>query len=423
MPEAQETEWDEVVDGESFGDEVFDDEAVERPFMPPRRPEPPDEATRTADKPVSNTEAIPLFPGSNKSQAKRGKQIKVTKLDPPHHGVKGFIPIGSTELLIAQQWGDGTYTLEILNNKGVALQTLEAHRIAMGYAAPDTDDGDDAPSAVVGLDANDAIRQLNAGHAQERARSAKLHADLLQRTADMASEHTKMVMDSTDKAQAREEKFFEAGQTRTEKFFETILTSTTAAHEREMARTTAENTASLERLRIEQAHKEEMNELRHVQLMEIISGNHKRELEMVEASVVSDEDPGVKMLTEGVKGLKELRLAAEHAGGRKVPGSARQPGRRARRRGLRAGGNSGGEPSAPTREKPKSARSTSGFARDLAALKRECENKGIDFRDLIVDAREQVQEHPGVQPTADGETKPTSGDSNATTEDGVGPPS
>ncbi len=412
---AQEEDQEDWEDVGPFDESVFDDGAVEEPFFPPsrRRPEPPDEATRTADKPLTNKEAIPLFPGSDKSQARKGKQIKVTKLDPPNHGVKGKIPLGSDEEFIAQRWGDGTYTLDVINAKGVSLQQIEAVRIAFGYDCPESDEGEETPTAT-GVDANETIRQLNVSHAQERARSGQLHADLLKRTSELANAHTKMVMDSTDKAAAREEKFFEAGQTRTEKFFETILSSTTAAHEREMARTQTESAATLERIRVDNEHKEAMNEQRHVQLMEIVTGAHKRELEMVEAG--NDEDPGVKMLSEGVKGLKELRLAAQTAGGRRVPRSARQPGRKRLRRGSR----DGGEKPAQTRENRKSSSAAKEYARNLAALKRDCDNKGIDFADLIDDARQQVQEHPGLDREPDNEPDQQSGDKDGPAEDGSG---
>lgn len=300
----------EVIDVDS--DDLEDDEIEESasPFVNLRRQQiERDDAERTADKPLANTEAIPLLPNSNKKQTRIAKELKITKLDPPNHGYKGCVHLGADENYIAQLWGDGTYTIEAVNGKGLVVQSREAVRIATGIKATE-----EAPNKKNDVEL-DALERISISHEKERARADRIYRELMQENAKAARELADNLRRISEETRQRDKDFFQSANSQTQNFFQTILTQMRQDHE-----------ASMSRMREEHKQQVQMTELRNTQMLQMIHAQNAQNNPMMflklfqqgmefAGNMNPDEEPWVKAISHGTQGLKELRLLAQATNG------------------------------------------------------------------------------------------------------------
>ena len=395
-------------DENEFEDVPEDPEDPEEPgspgmrevFLPPYMRRQAGAQTR-AERPLTNQDAIPLLPNANKKTEREAVGIKVFKLDPPNSGFKGEVPLSADQAYIASQWGDGVYTLELFNDKRVTLKKVEGVKIACGYV----------PNAGSER-ASDSIESERLSATQENQREGRLdriHREVLDRTTKLADKHTDLVMQSAERMSTREQSFFTS-------MIESARQS--AAEERERSRQSHDQ----EMERIREQHRMDMERERERNAAMLQQNNPANALELLRQGIElaggmgsgEPTEPWVKAVEHGVTGLKHLRDIAVVSRGRKLIRGGAKP--RALTAGTRGSalanaanaGNGGGKAAtgtAPTSVPSQTPRSqkTREIAREVALVARECDKRGIDFREVLrnaigkVDATEPSDTGPGSE--------------------------
>lgn len=190
------------------------------------------EAEDSEDDEVSNALDVPLFSGAGFANNRAIAKLRLVKLDNPGAGYKGEIPTTSTLETIGQLFGDGVYNIEAVNARGFRLRVLENQRISLGLGP--IDGSRPAPPAVSSPSSVDVDR------VERLARQAAAES------VQQAAAHTRLVMESTQAAAAREREFMSGANAQTQQFFASILAAMTQGHQQQMAMQQASHTHMME---------------------------------------------------------------------------------------------------------------------------------------------------------------------------------
>jgi len=374
----------ELIDDESFDEteeHVFDEETDEgesRGFFGRRS----GGVGNKEDAPLTNSETIPLLPNANKKEAREAVAMKVIKLDNPGAGYKGEVHIGADEDYIANLYGDGIYTVEFINNKKKVIRKREGIKIAIGM-------NNDNPRDT-GPDNKDhlsALRLAHISHNMERKRNSELGAQVTNTVRDLAKQHTDMVVESARAASVRDREFF-GGQTQaTQTFFTSILQQ-------------QQQQSQDARQQSDQAHRQQMeaSERSHNQMLTMMEAMHLRSADQNNPMMLlslfkqgmdmgrdiggDNTEPWERAIKSGVDGLGQLanmqRIASQSEPRSQRTKQIDNPKLSSTR-----------QPNPATVPAPNS--SNDKIKAEFLALKAICDKRGVDFENIIKEAREYLE--------------------------------
>lgn len=214
------------------------------------------------DAPIANADGIPLFEDADKRGIRTADYIKVFKLDQPHSGYKGQVPLSSTLETIAQLYGNGLYRFDVCNSKHRMMRSKENVRIDIPN--PQLLATDKATGQAPGTNILELVRELSKSHDKdiERARlDAKTVSDQVQNNS---KEFVALVKTTTEATSNREREFLTAISAGQGEFFKGMMAMQGSNFAQIMAILTVSHQQTIESLKATQAQN---NPLALVQVM------------------------------------------------------------------------------------------------------------------------------------------------------------
>jgi hypothetical protein len=305
-----------------MNDEIDDDDddndspaavAAREIFVPGRRGPGRPRNPVSEDEPLINEEPLPIFPNATKREGQLAVSIQVYKLDPPGHGFKGTIPATADLNYVAQHWGDGNYTFEIINHKKQILKKREGVPINVGITHAEavasqkqntvSPQQTNTPNTELGSILHDLIEKLD----RDRSRDDNQTKSLIDQARELARLHSEMVISTSKDAATRDHDYHKTQLLTQEKLFNTILASV------------SENSRVLmSQLEANHTRQQQWQDMTFKQTYTMIMGMHTHEKEMLREQLKFAQDnmgseegePWEKALGMGIAGIKELRLLA-----------------------------------------------------------------------------------------------------------------
>jgi hypothetical protein len=370
---------DDAAEENAFDSDLEDEDGDDdRPFFGRR----PGTRENKDDVPLTNSETIPLLPNANKKEAREAVAMKVIKLNQPNAGFKGEIHIGADEDYIANLYGDGIYTVEFINSKKKVIKKREGIRIAVGMNNDNPrDPGPD------NRDNLDALRLAHISHNMERKRTENLSQSVINTTRDLATQHTQMVVESSKASAIRDREFYSGQSTSMQSFFASIL---------QQQQIMADNA----RQQSEQAHRQQMeaSERSNNQMLIMMDAMHTRSMESNNPMMLlnlfkqgmdmgrdiggDDSEPWERAIKTGVEGLGQLATMQRM--------SLQTPRQLPSKQTIK---NPRPQQNPPVTKPPTETNQETPVVnlKEIDELKAICDKRGIDFDNIIKEAREYLE--------------------------------
>lgn len=312
------------------------------------------------DVPVENAAEIPLFLDADKRGTKSAIYLRITKNDEPNSGYKGQVPLSTTIDSIARLFGNGYFTIELCNHKHQVLRTKENVKIDVPMGTNLTRNNDEAST-----DAS-IVKDLIAGHEKEIDRLVK---QLTLGTGDAerrSKEYTDLVKTTVEKSADRERVFMQGQQKMQQDFFGSLMLQQNQMFQQTMVLLSAGHRMTIESLQAVLGNQNKGSDvdtlLKGIAVAQSLGGD--------------DDEPWVKALGHGENMLTKL---------------------------LALKGSNNNTETKPNAGKPTKAPISKSELLEIVRLKKVLNERGIDFTDLVRDARAQLE-----QPDSEQESSPSS---------------
>lgn len=311
--------------------------------------------------PLEPSLAVPIFPDLDQPEALLPTKIKVTKTDAPGAGYKGEVPVTFRLEDISAKWGDGIYDFLLINAKGKFLRRQNGIQIAVGAQRIGAEHGGGAGMA----DVKEILRE-------ERARAAAaLESQLAQIRAQAAEDQRRAdgflsLVTQTRKAESEQTRDFYAAQAlQQQQAFQNMMQMTAQGHQQtlNMMLNLQQQNNPLLFLKVFQ---EGMNQ-----------GDNGGDAEPVELQVLKQAGESLKDITQLAMLGKGLKTAKPKAVGSGMPKMPSMPANAAH-----------GAPAKPNT--PQKIQFSDEEKKEIAALKKLCDEKGLDMAALAKQARAYV---------------------------------
>lgn len=175
------------------------------------------------DAPIANADSIPLFPDADKRGVRTAYYIKVYKLDQPHSGYKGQVPLTSTEETIAQLCGNGLFRFDVCNGSHKVLRSKENVRIDIpsSHLEKISDGRSKGPETdILGL-----FKEINKSHERDIERTSKSAEIVNTQVQQNSKDFVTLIQALTQSAAERERAFLTSTSAGQQEFFKSMLAS------------------------------------------------------------------------------------------------------------------------------------------------------------------------------------------------------
>lgn len=339
---------------------------------------------RAADRPVENEGPLPLFPDAHRNTQRVVAYVRVTKMDSPADGYKGDVPATATLQFIGNLYGDGIYNLEACNAGHKVLRQRQGVKIAFGGPGRRTGNGTPSPTG----DPHLPMRVMAQQHKDEVERLDKLTTRTTDQVTKQGDQFVTMVTKQAESSMVRDREFFKANGEQQGQFFQAMIAQQQAMHQQSMESQRAgfQQTIAL----MESMHARSAEQNNPAMLVSVLM----RGLEMGRDMDSSEDDPDwIRGLNAGSKMLGDLRGLAATKDGSAKPAKRlpAKPNPKALPQKTGSGDTSGG-PDAT--DKPRFSKEQ---IAKIAQFKNLCDERGVDFDNLLMQASGQVAGgFPGV---------------------------
>ena len=243
-------------------------------------------------------EDVALVPTANKNPASVVK-VRVYKHEAEGRFVKGEVEPDAGYEYIARRWGDGMYDFEALNARGNRLRSIAVNTnvgIDLGSAGKDAQQPPPQNS--------DAANLLEHQATQNAAQLDRMNAyteRAMQDSAARSKEFVGMVTTNTQSAMERDREFFAAQSGQQQQFAATMMQQMQQMHAMALQQMTTGFQQTMAMMEANHARAAE------AQNPALLFGLFERGLSMGRDMDGPDEEPWVQAITQGVKGLTEVR--------------------------------------------------------------------------------------------------------------------
>lgn len=327
------------------------------------------------DTPIDNAADVPLFNDADKRGMRHVMSLRVIKLNNPRSGYKGDIPPSSTLQTIANLYGDGLYTVEALNAKHQVIRTKENVRISM----EDVSEAKIATSGKAGgndTDLVETIKELNRQHETTISRLLESANSGAKESKENAKEFVKLVQTQAESTITRDREYVGAMNKGQQEFFATMMSAQSQQFQQMFMLMTMGHQHLIQALKVTY---EGGNANKGSDVDTLLKGI------MVAQQLGGNDDPDwLKALTTGGSALKDLL---------KLKDATENPAPKEK---------SDEEKSA--KEKPKIPISKNELL-EILRLKKELNRRGIDFGEMVRQARENLVDEE-IEQSESSESKP-----------------